>query len=154
VTAPQVEAARKIYAWSTNPRTKQKLYPGLAPGSEMGWGTWGGTRPLSIALDYFRFVVFADPEWDYQTLNFDEDMERIEKLDADRINATDTNLKPFFAGGGKPIQYHGWSDPQIAPGSSVEYYTSVVKQLGGAARESYRLFMVPGMAHCGGGPTA
>jgi feruloyl esterase len=153
LTHPQVEAARRIYAWSTNPRTGQKLYSGLAPGSEAGWGTWGGPRPLSIALDYFRYVVFADQDWDFRTLNFDQDIERIEKLDRDRLNATDPNFKPFFVRGGKLIQYHGWSDPQISPGNSVEYYSSVVKELGGAANVegSYRLFMVPGMAHCGGG---
>jgi feruloyl esterase len=153
LTHPQVEAARKIYAWSVNPRTGQRLYPGLEPGSENGWGTWGGSRPLGIAVDYFRYVVFQDPDWDFRTLNFDSDIERIEKLDRDRINATDPNLKPFLVRGGKLIQYHGWSDPQISPGNSVAYYTSVIKESGGAAKvkDSYRLFMVPGMAHCGGG---
>jgi feruloyl esterase len=55
--------------------------------------------------------------------------------------------------GGKLIQYHGWSDPQIAPSSSVIYYKSVLEAMGGPAKvqDSYRLFMVPGMAHCGGG---
>ena len=131
-------------------------HSGLAPGSEAGWGTWGGPKPLSIALDYFRYVVFADPDWDFRTLNFDQDMERVEKLDRDRLNATDPNLKPFFARGGKLIQYHGWSDPQISPGNSVEYYTSVRKEMGAGAKveDSYRLFMVPGMAHCGGGDGA
>ena len=51
------------------------------------------------------------------------------------------------------IQYHGWSDPQISPGSSTQYYTGVLNTLGNAekVRDAYRLFMVPGMAHCGGG---
>ncbi len=153
LTHPQVEAARKIYAWSTNPQTKQKYYSGLTPGSEAGWGTWGGPRPLAIALDYFRYVVFEQPDWDFHALNFDQDIERIEKLDHDRINALDPNLKPFFARGGKLIQYHGWGDPQISPGNSVEYYNSVLKELGGAGKiaDSYRLFMVPGMGHCSGG---
>jgi feruloyl esterase len=153
LTHPQVEAARKIYSWSTNPRTQEKLYSGLAPGSEAGWGTWAGPKPLTIALDYFRFVVFADPDWDYLALNFDQDIQRAEKLDRDRINATDPNLKPFFARGGKLIQYHGWSDPQISPGNSVDYYASALKEAGSGAKlqDSYRLFMVPGMAHCGGG---
>jgi len=150
LTAPQVEAARKIYSPSVNPRTKKVLYPGLERGSELGWGTWGGPRPLSIGVEYFQYVVFEDPKWDYLKLDFDRDIARAEALDGARINATDPNLKPFFARGGKLIQYHGWNDPQISPGNSVDYYQSVLEKLGDVG-ESYRLFMVPGMGHCGGG---
>jgi feruloyl esterase len=153
LTAPQVEAARKIYSPSINPRTKQVLYPGLERGSELGWATWGGAQPLSIGLDYFKYVVFENPNWDFRTLDFDADVARAEKLDGARINATDPNLRPFFARGGKLIQYHGWNDPQISPGNSVDYYNSVLDALGGAGKVQggYRLFMVPGMGHCGGG---
>jgi feruloyl esterase len=153
LTAPQVEAARKIYSPSINPRTKQPLYSGLTRGSELGWSTWGGPQPLSIGLGYFKYVVFEKPDWDFRTLDFDRDIARAEKLDGSRINATDPNLKPFFAHGGKLIQYHGWSDPQISPGNSVAYHDSVLDTLGGdrKVRDSYRLFMVPGMGHCGGG---
>jgi feruloyl esterase len=153
LTAPQVESARKIYGSSINPRTKQALYPGLERGSELRWTTWAGAQPFSIGLDYFKYVVFENPKWDFKTLDFDDDIARAEKLDSARINATDPDLKPFFARGGKLIQYHGWSDPQISPGNSVDYYTSVLNALGGADKVhgSYRLFMVPGMSHCGGG---
>ncbi len=153
LTAPQVRAARLIYGPSTNPRTGERLYPGLAPGSELGWRTWGGAQPLSIGLDYFRYVVMENPQWDFRALDFDRDVARAEKLDRDRINALDPDLKPFFAHGGKIVQYHGWSDPQISPRNSVEYYRSVVAKLG-TVDDSYRLFMVPGMAHCGGGEGA
>jgi feruloyl esterase len=61
------------------------------------------------------------------------------------------DLKPFLDRGGKMIQYHGWSDPQIAPSASVQYYRSVLDKVGDKVRDGYRLFMVPGMAHCGGG---
>lgn len=149
LTAAQVAAARKIYGPSVNPRTKKPIYPGLERGSELGWATWGGPRPLGIGLDYFRYVVFEDPNWDFRKLDFDRDIERAEKLDGGRINATNPNLKPFLARG-KLIQYHGWNDPQISPGNSVDYYQSVVERLGDVGG-SYRLFMVPGMAHCGGG---
>jgi len=66
------------------------------------------------------------------------------------------NLRPFIEHGAKMIQYHGWNDPQIEPASSVAYYQSVLKASGGvgAVQGSYRLFMVPGMAHCGGGEGA
>jgi feruloyl esterase len=76
-----------------------------------------------------------------------------EQIDNGTINALDPNLKEFFDRGGKLIQYHGWSDPQISPGASVWYYKSVLEMNGGAGKvhDSYRLFMVPGMAHCGGG---
>ena len=61
-------------------------------------------------------------------------------------------MKPFFAGGGKLLQYHGWSDPQISPLASPTYYDRVLAALGvSAAADSYRLFMVPGMGHCSGG---
>jgi feruloyl esterase len=152
LTGPQVEAARKLYSASINPRTRQPLYPGLERGSELGWGTWAGPKPLSIGLDYFRYVLFQNPDWDFRTLDFDADIARAEKLDGHRINATDPNLKPFFARGGKLIQYHGWSDPQISPGNSVAYYETVLDTMGDSAtKSSYRLFMVPGMGHCGGG---
>jgi feruloyl esterase len=153
LTAPQVKAAQQIYSWSINPRTGKPLFPGLYPGSEMGWATWGGPRPLSIAYDYFRYVLFADPNWNFQSLNFDSDIERAERRDGARLDATDPNLQPFFKRGGKLIQYHGWGDPQISPGTSIEYYKAVQEKLGGQAKtyNSYRLFMVPGMAHCGGG---
>ena len=153
LTAAQVEAAKKIYADSTNPRTGQRLYAGLAKGSELAWGTWGGEKPLSIGLDYFRYVVFGNPQWDYRTLNFDGDIARSEEMDRGRIDALDPNLKAYFARGGKLIQYHGWSDGQISPGNSVDYYESVAARMG-KVDDAYRLFMVPGMGHCGGGEGA
>ncbi len=153
LTAQQAEAARKIYSGAINPRTKQQIFPGLEPGSELRWEVLGGPRPFSIGNDFFKYVVFKDPSWEYKTLNFDADAALAEKNDSGLIDAKDTNLRPFFARGGKLIQYHGWSDWQISPLNSVHYYESVVETLGGASKvqDSYRLFMVPGMGHCGGG---
>ena len=152
LTKSQIDTVRTIYSSATNPRTRREI-TGLEPGSELGWATWGGAQPLAIASDHFKYVVFQDPNWDFKTFNFDKDVVRAEEIDGDTINALDPNLKPFFDRGGKLLQYHGWSDPQISPGNSLQYYKRVVEKAGGAGRihGSYRLFMVPGMGHCGGG---
>jgi feruloyl esterase len=154
LTAAQVEAARKIYTPAAFPVTNHEFYPGLEPGSEMGWATYAGPRPFAIGEDHFKFVVFRNPSWDYRTLNPDTDVPLAERVDNGTINALNPDLRAFFAQGGKLLQYHGWSDPQIPPLHSVKYYTSVVNSMGGPGQvqESYRLFMVPGMQHCGGGP--
>jgi len=153
LTPPQVETARAIYATVKDPRTKKSVVPGFERGSELGWGTMAGPKPFGIGADLFKFVVFQDPTWDYKTFNFDSDLARTSKAENGRLNAMNPNLRAFMDRGGKLIQYHGWSDPQIAPSSSVEYYTSVLETFGGAAtvQSSYRLFMVPGMGHCRGG---
>jgi feruloyl esterase len=153
LTAPQVESARKLYSSATNPRTKQQIFPGLAPGSELGWAVPAGPQPVQIPYDYFKYVVFKDPNWDYRTLNFDGDIALADQTDNGTTNATDTNLKVFFAHGGKLLQYHGWSDPVISPLNSVNYYESVLDAMGGMSKvkDSYRLFMIPGMSHCRSG---
>lgn len=153
LTTHQVETARTIYTAAIDPRTGREIFPGLDPGSELGWATWAGPQPFGTGLEHFRYIVFKDPTWDFRSLKVDTDLARAEEIDNGTINALDPNLKAFFSRGGKMIQYHGWTDPQISPRSSVRYYESVLKTMGGGARvrDSYRLFMVPGMAHCRGG---
>jgi feruloyl esterase len=154
LTAPQVEAARKIYGGAHNPRTGQQIFPGMSPGSEMGWRPLaGGPEPFQIPVEYFKYVLFKNPNWDWKTLNFDSDVALADKTDPGRLNSINPDLKAFFAHGGKLIQYHGWNDQLIAPLNSVNYYKSVQDKLGNTSG-NYRLFMVPGMGHCGGGDGA
>ena len=154
LTAAQVEATRKIYGSVKNPRTGVEIFPGLEPGSELGWaGLAGGPNPMSIATDYFKYVVFKNLAWDFRMFDFDKDVALADTMDNGADNATDPNLKAFFTRGGKLLIYHGWNDPLVAPRNSINYYTSVANALGGAANvnDSMRLFMVPGMGHCVGG---
>jgi feruloyl esterase len=153
LTAPQVEAARALYKAVVNSRTQKEIFPGLEPGSELGWSTFGGAQPFGIGTQMFQFMVFKNPAWDYKSLNFDADMALVDQIEGGAINALDPNLAAFTSRGGKLIQYHGWADQQIPSGSSVRYYESVVAAMGGAnkVRDNYRMFMVPGMGHCGGG---
>jgi len=47
--------------------------------------------------------------------------------------------------------YFGWADPQLNPRMGVEYYEQVLDKMGTSTADFFRLFMVPGMFHCGGG---
>jgi feruloyl esterase len=156
LTAAQVEAVKKVYSPSINPRTKQEFYPRLLPGSEQRWNDkiGGGPEPFLAAATYFKNVIFKDPNWDWKTFDFGKDVDYAAKVDNNNLNAIDPNLKPFLAHGGKLIQYHGWADSSITPQDSINYYHSVAKLMGGPKSVSswYRLFMVPGMNHCSGGP--
>ena len=153
LTAGQVEAAQKIYAPTVNSRTGEEVFPGLMPGSELGWAGLTSRQPY-YATETFKYLVFDDPNWDPMTrpINYDGDVAQVDML-AGVLNANDPNLKPFFDRGGKIIAYAGWSDPLISPLNDVNYYRSVADALGGTSQidDSYRLFMVPGMTHCRGG---
>jgi feruloyl esterase len=151
LTAPQVEAARKIYAPVKNTRTGAEIFPGMEPGSELGWAGLAGPKAAAVATDTFTYIVYKDPNWDWHTLNPDTDTALADKIDNGLIDAIDPNLESFFSHKGKLIMYHGWSDQLIAPGNSVNYYGSVAKKMGSKSVDEIRLFMVPGMAHCAGG---
>ncbi|MFL6446811.1 MAG: tannase/feruloyl esterase family alpha/beta hydrolase [Bryobacteraceae bacterium] len=153
LTSAQVETAHVIYEPVRDRRTRALIFPGFERGSELGWSRLAGPQPFEIGLDLFKYVVFKNPDWNYRAFNFGTDLDLTAKAERGILNASDPDLRPFFRRGGKLIQYHGWSDPQIAPGISVEYYKSILSasQNASAVSESYRLFMVPGMAHCGGG---
>lgn len=159
LTPAQVEAARRVYRGLKDPTTRAQLYPGLAAGSEPFWPNRDPANPFPIPISHYKWLVFADPNWDWKTFDFADPpgyqaFVKAETKFGPILNATDPNLREFRQRGGKLLQYHGWSDQLIAAQNSIDYYESVMSFFGGAGdvRSFYRLFMAPGMAHCGGGP--
>ena len=142
----QVAAVEKIWSGLRTPEG-QLIYPGLVPGGEAGTGGWaayitgngpGKGRHALLSAPFFRFFVFDDPAWDYAT-----------SVHRRRTGSTATSTngheargavqcgesgsQPIQGPGGKLIHYHGWSDPDITPLNSINYYESVVKAQGGDA---------------------
>jgi len=153
LTRPQVEAARKIYSPVKNSRTGEYLLGPLMPGSELGWGTMAGAQPFPYSVEFFRYLVFKDPNWDYKNrpVNFDSDVLEANKPENKIIDANDPDLSRFVGHGGKLLLVGGWNDTAIAPSTNYDYYNAVVRKMGSKAKNSVRLFMVPGMGHCPGG---
>ena len=165
LTAAQVETAKKIYQ-GTRTESNGQIFPGIMPGSEAGqggWGTWitgnapGGGSHTTLGMPFMRNIAFEDPNWDFRafrwerTQGIDSDVDFIDAKLGPILNNMNPDLKAFQARGGKLIQYHGWADPDISPLNSVNYFESVQKTMGDS-KSFYRLFMVPGMYHCSGGP--
>ena len=120
----------------------------------MGWGIQAaGPDPNANIWDQYRYVVYKDPNWDWRTFDFDKGVAKGDEPENIPMNATDPNLKAFFAHDGKLLMYHGWSDPNVSPLNTIKYYKSVADTMGGASivSNNVRLFMEPGMGHCGGG---
>ena len=149
LTPPQVDAVRRVYAGATHATTGEKIFPGLERGSELGWSP----VPVSYAVDYFKHVVFKNPAWDPSTLNFGADVAEAYPAAHQIFDANDPRLGAFVGRGGKLLMYQGWAEPGIPPGHVVNYYAKVKTQTTGAG-SAVRLFMVPGMGHCGGGDGA
>ncbi|MGO9270512.1 MAG: tannase/feruloyl esterase family alpha/beta hydrolase [Terriglobia bacterium] len=175
LTAAQVEAAKRIYAGPRNPRTRQQIYPGYQPGAEAAPGNWpawitgpapGNAIQFFFGNAFFASMVFENPKWEFRTLDFDRDIKLADDKLGPILNSTNPDLGRFQARGGKMIQYHGWADAAVAPTDSINYYEGVVSFMNARAHGErsddslrstqafYRLFMVPGMGHCSGGPGA
>ncbi len=157
LTQPQVEAVRKVYAGWRDPKTGVRLFAGYTPGSEdlgpgQSWATYHISPPTPPRVSFFRYFLFHDPNWDSRTLDSERDLKFAnEKLGF--MNALETNLTPFEKRGGKLIIYSGWGDSAVAPEDTIGYYEAVSKTMGAdRTRKFARLFMVPGMGHCLGGP--
>jgi hypothetical protein len=156
-TGAQLDALTKIYGGPRDSAGKQ-LFPGEPVGSEPVWPDnfiLPNKSVLPRAESQMKFAML-DPapgaDWTVGMFNFDKDPARLAKAAA-ALNALNTDLKPLKKRGGKIVQYSGWADQQVNPLPGLAYYETVQKEMGEAAtRDFYRIFMVPGMFHCNGGP--
>jgi feruloyl esterase len=101
----------------------------------------------------FRYIVTGDPKWNVLTADIDETLRQSNEKSAADLDSTSSDLRQFAGRGGKLILYHGWNDPAISPWNTIAYYKEVQKTMGVEKADSFtRLYMIPGMEHCAGGP--
>lgn len=162
-TASEIASADRIY--SDVFRQGKRFFPGWPPGAEVappnaqsGWlgqvirGRDGRSVWASYAVEFLRYMATPgpDPEQAIATFDIDKEIPRLEFLHQ-TIDAADPDLGAFRQRGGKLIMYFGWADPQLNPRVAVEYYEDVSARMGDSTSSFFRLYMVPGMFHCGGG---
>lgn len=161
-TGAQMEALKKIYDGVRN-SSGRVIFPGQPLGAEIavqGKSGWeqdiAGPSKVSLprSESYMQYMYLDPPPgpgWKYTMYNFDKDPPKMAKP-ALKINATNPDLRPLKQRGGKIIHYHGWADPMLVAFMSIDYYESVMHMMGDKeTKDFYRLFLIPGMFHCGGG---
>lgn len=148
----QISALEKIYAGMRNPRTGQPYYfPDVRGAEELIYPIYDSSLLPSSGYDITRWALPLDRR--ASSFDFDRDLTALDDAYAKDLNAVDPDLSAFAGRGGKLIMYHGWSDGIISPIGSVDYYQQI--KASGMPRETFaRLYMVPGMGHCAGGPGA
>jgi feruloyl esterase len=170
LTAKQAAAVNNIWNGARNSRG-ELVYPPYMRGAEAagGWANYTtGSGPMSgnhweQAENTLKYMVFENPAWDSRTFDYDRDVAFADRKLGALMNAFDPDLSRLRARGGKLLLYHGWNDPSISPLNTVNYYESAVttwraqekrSASDGTQPDFIRLFMVPGMLHCSGGPGA
>ncbi|HEY1903971.1 MAG TPA: tannase/feruloyl esterase family alpha/beta hydrolase [Terracidiphilus sp.] len=161
LTQAQANSVKALYA-SSYLTDGTLVYHGLLPGAELGdngWQGWiTGSAPRKSAgtaytEGYFRNLVYSNPNWDLNSFNLDRDLKVAQAKTAAALDAVNPDLTAFRARGGKLILYHGWDDAAISPLATIDYFNSVEQKVGQQETDGFvRLFLVPGMQHCGGGP--
>ncbi len=163
LSAAQVQAVRRLWD-GPDAEAGAGYYPGLERGGEAAlWGGWivAGSPDENthgaLGLPFFRYFVYGDAAWDFRSFDFRAGPPQVDTLLGGALDAVDPDLRAFQRRGGKLIHYHGYSDPDVPPRSSIDYHDRVhalarARGEASAVDGYYRLFMVPGMGHCGGGP--
>ena len=151
LTAPQVDTVRKIYAGAKF-KDGTPIYSGFERGSELNWPFMIEKEPFSVNLNYFKGLVFEDPNWDFRTFDVDRDTRLGIEKTGNVVDATNPDLGPFKQAGGKIIMIMSWNSLALPPRQILEYYKSVVKKMGGLkqTRDFARFFAIPGGGGCPG----
>jgi feruloyl esterase len=150
LTAAQVASAKSAWA-PVMTKAGSLVYPGHSPGFESGWRIpTPGAAINPLFADTPRYIGRQNPNWDPMSFDLDTDLALAIK-NGGFIEAIDPDLARFKARGGKLLLYHGWADPGPAPENTINYFSNVVSKLGGTQDDWMRLFLMPGVGHCGGG---
>ena len=149
---------------SRTQRAASRSILGLRPAASRTGRTAIPANPFPIPISHYKWLVFADSKWDWKSFDFSDPAglrvrSQIRGEVCSDYECHQPGSRAFRARGGKLLQYHGWNDQLITPFNSINYYESVLthrrrpRSSGNDCRrtEFYRLFMAPGMAHCGGG---
>lgn len=161
LTAEQADVADKIYGGPVDAEGNSLHLGGLMPGSELNWvayvGADGEPAPYyDFMADLFRYMAFSEdpgPSFDPRRFEFTTDLGRFGVMER-LYSGTNPDLRRFQRTGAKLLVYHGWRDQSVIPFFSLDYYDMATRAMGGnrATQEFFRLFMIPGMNHCVGGP--
>jgi feruloyl esterase len=158
-TEADANVIRKLWE---GPRRKDGsfLWYGLPRGAELTslWvarGTPLKAAPFGISQEWFRYFLTQNPQFDIATVTpemyerlWDQSVEQFGSV----IGTDNPDLTEFRSRGGKALVWHGWIDPLISADGTVDYYKRVVQRMGAKeTSETLRLFMAPGVGHCGGG---
>ena len=151
LTAGQVDTAKKIYAGAKF-KDGTPIYSGFEPGSELNWNFMIEKEPFSVNINYFKGMVFQDPNWDFRTFDVDRDTRLAIERTGKYVDGNNPDLRPFKKSGGKLIIVSSWNSLALPPRQVAEYYKSVEKTMGGPAQtqDFARLFAVPGSGGCPG----
>jgi len=156
LTTAEVQTAKDFYSGPVN-RAGHPTYFGWEPGSEgpgrSGWGFIQNAPNGEPAFDGLFKWVFG-PQWDWRKFDFGRDMPKVDQELGPALNGvTRGDLSHFRARGGKMVLYQGWADTLVAPAQTLAFYNEQGKKFGGTKKEQefVRLFMAPGVMHCGGG---
>ena len=156
VTRKQLAAIKAIYDAPTI--DGRRIFAGFPYGGEhnpRGWEAWmvgsdGLSPSFAFAIDFYQNFVFSDPNWDYTHYDFANWKQDVAKVSA-MLDATSTDLSEFKKRDGRIIFWTGWSDHLITALGTVDYYDKLTAA-DSDADEYSRLYMLPGMFHCAGGP--